>query len=129
MNKMKECGVSIVALLLVVLPTVVSAQKEKEFGEVNTFIDRISAFIDGTLIPLVFGLALLMFIWGVFKAFILGGSDEEKQKEGKQLMLYAIIGFVVMVSIWGIVNLIANGLGFSTDAKIQNIPDIPTGQN
>ena len=125
MNKMKELSVSIFALLLVVLPTVAGAQ----FGEINTFIGKISTFINGTLIPLIFGLALLMFIWGIFKAFILGGSDEDKQKEGKQLMLYSIIGFVVMVSIWGIVNLIASGFGFSSSGSIQNIPDIPTGQN
>ncbi len=41
-------------------------------------------------------------------------------------MLYAVIGFVVMVSIFGIVNLIAGGLGFSSDENIQNIPNVPS---
>jgi hypothetical protein len=41
-------------------------------------------------------------------------------------MLWAIVGFVVMVSVFGIVNLIAGGLGFSDDENIQNIPNVPT---
>lgn len=120
---MKKIGVSILAFLPAILPMVALAQG---FGEIDTFIGKVSTFINSTLIPLVFGLALLMFIWGIFNYFILGGGDEDKQEKGKQLMLYSIIGFVVMVSIFGIVNLIAGGLGFSGNDTIQNIPNVPT---
>lgn len=121
---MKKFGVSLAASLGTLLPVIALAQGE--FGEVSTFIGKISAFINSTLIPLVFGIALLVFIWGIFKYFILGGADEGNREEGKQLMLYAIVGFVVMVSVFGIVNLIANGLGFSSDENIENIPNVPT---
>lgn len=97
-----------------------------QFGEIDTFASNISTFINNVLIPLVFAIALLVFIWGAFQFFILGGHDEEKQKAGKGLMFYAVIGFVLMVSIFGIVNLIANGLGFSDDQNIENIPNVPT---
>ena len=43
-------------------------------------------------------------------------------------MLYGIIGFVVMVSVWGIVNLLAGGFGL-TDEELQTIPNTPTGNN
>ena len=98
-----------------------------DLTSVRTFLDNIVSFMNGTLVPLIFALAFLMFLWGMFKTFILGGSDEDKQKEGKDLMLYAIIGFVVMVSLWGIVNLVAEGFGFSGE-NIQNIPDLPTSR-
>ena len=91
---------------------------------VATFLRNIVSFMNGVLVPAIFALAFLMFIWGMFKFFILGGHDTEKQEEGKSLMLYAIIGFVVMISIWGIVNLIANGFGLS-DPRPQNIPSGP----
>lgn len=97
-----------------------------QFGEINTFVGKITSFINDTLIPLVFAVALLVFIWGAFMYFIYGGAEEEKRKEGTQLMLYAVVGFVLMVSIFGIVNLIANGLGFSDDQNIENIPNVPT---
>ena len=51
--------------------------------------------------------------------------QQEKEK-GKDLAIYAIVAFVLMVSIWGIVNLIAGGLGFSGQ-PLQNTPKTPTG--
>ncbi len=119
---MKKIGVYTLALTLIFLPAVTFGQ----FGEVNDFLDDVMSFINGTLIPLVFGVALLVFIYGMFKYFILGGGEEESRDEGKQLMLWAIVGFVVMVSIFGIVNLISGGLGFSDEENIQNIPNVPT---
>lgn len=108
--------------VLYLLPLVTLAQ---EFGEVSDFIGNIIGFINSTLVPLVFAIAFLIFLWGVFKYFILGGADEGKREEGRQLMLYAIIGFVLMVSIWGIVNLLAGGLGLREDT-LEGIPNAPT---
>ncbi len=119
---MKQISTFALAFAFLVLPVVTFAQ----FGEINDFLDDISSFINGTLIPLVFALALLMFIYGMFKYFILGGDDDGNRETGRKLMLWAIVGFVVMVSIFGIVNLIANGLGFSSEEEIQNIPNVPT---
>lgn len=118
---MRTFGISTLLATVVLTPVIALAQ----FGEINSFLNDISTFINGTLIPLVFAVALLVFIYGVFQYFILGGGDEGKREEGRQLMLYAIVGFVVMVSIFGIVNLIAGGLGFSDDEDIQNIPNVP----
>ncbi len=122
---MKKIGSSMLASLTAFLPMVAFAA-QANFGEVGGFIGTIMAFINSTLIPLVFALALLMFIWGMFQFFIMGGSDEGSQEKGKSLMLYAIAGFVLMVSIWGIVNMLANGLGFSGNESLQHIPNVPT---
>ncbi|OQA03300.1 MAG: hypothetical protein BWY68_00777 [bacterium ADurb.Bin400] len=119
MNRIKKTIAKAGMMLLPMTPLVALAQ----FGEINTFIGRITTFINNTLIPLVFGIALLMFVWGMFKFFIYN-TEEEKEK-GKDLALYAIVAFVLMVSVWGIVNLIAGGLGFSGE-QIQNIPSTPT---
>ena len=121
---MKKIGVSILASASALLPMIALAADD--FGEINTFIEKISSFLGGTIIPIIFTFALVVFLWGVFQYFILGGGDTEKQEQGKQLMMYAIGGFVLMVSVWGIVNLISDGLGFSKDEKINNIPNVPT---
>lgn len=109
---------SSVTLLLV--PMLVSAQ----FGPIDTFFINILDFINGILVPVIFALALLVFLYGMFKFFILGGSDETERNKGKQLVLWAIIGFVLMVSIWGIVNMIATGLFGTTSPP--TLPGTPT---
>jgi len=95
------------------------------FAGVRRFVENLIDFINGTLVPAIFALAFLVFLWGMFKTFILGGHDEEKQGEGKQLMMYAIAGFVIMISVWGIVNLIANGLGMQGQTIAPHIPETP----
>jgi len=80
---------------------------------IGNLVSNSVIIINDYLTPFVLGLAFLVFIWGVFKFFVLGGSDEEKQKEGKSLMIYAIIGFVVIISFYGIVNLVLGGLGLT----------------
>jgi hypothetical protein len=121
---MKKIGVSILASLTTLLPMIAFAAAE--FGQAGELATNLSSFITNTLIPLLFTAALLFFLWGVFYYLILGGGDTEKQEQGKQMMLYAIGGFVVMVSIWGIVNLISSGvLGFNGNETVK-IPPVPT---
>lgn len=120
MNRITALTVRGSAALLPLIPVVALAQ---EFGEIDTFFGKITTFINNTLIPLVFAVALLMFIWGMFWYFI-AKNDTDKEK-GKSLAIWAIVAFVLMVSIWGIVNLIAGGLGFSGET-VQNIPTAPT---
>lgn len=122
MNRIKILVARTGAVLLPLTPMVALAQ---EFGQINTFIGRITVFINNTLVPLIFGIALLVFIWGMFRFFIWGGHTDEGKEQGKSLMIYAIVAFVLMVSIWGIVNLVAGGLGF-TGQGVQNIPTAPT---
>ena len=77
-------------------------------SELGQFIGSVQVFINSRLIPLVFALALLFFLYGVFKYFIAGSDNETSRAEGKKYIMYALIGFVVMVSIWGIVALLAS---------------------
>ncbi len=104
------------------VPVVASAQQY--FGQVDTFFTRIGGFIDNVLIPLIFTLALLMFIYGVFKYFFVQGDSDTARDTGRKYILWAILGFVLMVSIWGIVNVIATGLFGTTTPP--TIPGTPT---
>lgn len=81
------------------------------------FFYEVIRFIDSVLVPLIFSLAFIIFLWGVFRFFIAGGEDKEKREEGKKFVMWGVIGFVLMFSLWGIVNLIINSLGFDTQHK------------
>lgn len=73
-------------------------------------IVALGAFLNGTLVPFLFAIALLFFLINTVRYFIIGSSDPEKQSKARQLALYGIGAFVFLVSIWGIVNMFVSGL-------------------
>ncbi len=113
---------TIAALFL--FPVLAQAQLLVDDGDFETSILGVMGFINLVLVPLIFGLALLFFLWGVLKAFVIKG-DEDSRKEGKQYMIWAIVGLVVMVSLWGIVTLLSGALGLGGQ-ELDTIPDVPT---
>lgn len=74
------------------------------------------------IIPLIIGLAVVVFLWGVLKYVTAGESDDKSAARG--LMIYGIIAIFVMVSVWGLVNLLIGT--FELDNSIPgDIPEVP----
>jgi hypothetical protein len=69
--------------------------------------------INNVLVPVLFAIAFIVFLYGIARAYIFSGGDPEKVKEGHKLLLWGLIAFVVMISIWGIVNVVANTFGLA----------------
>jgi hypothetical protein len=119
------------AITFAVIPAVTFAQisaGDGHAGQIGEFFGGVLGFINNIVLPVILGLAFLMFVWGVFKFFILGGSDEEAQAKGKSLMIYAVAGFVLILSFYGIVNIVVNGLFGTPDGAstiTNSIPDVP----
>lgn len=87
---------------------------------VNIFVDLIR-----TAIPVIFGLALLVFLWGLAKfIFRVGGGDEKAVSEGKNLMIWGLIALFIMISLWGILGFFYADIGFTHSFSI---PFLPTG--
>ncbi len=63
-------------------------------------------------VPFLFTLAAIAFIQGLVK-YVSHGDNEEKRSEGRKMMIYGIVGFFFMVSIWGILGLFTKGFGLS----------------
>lgn len=97
---------------------------EVQLDYFNSFFTSVTNTINNLLVPLIFALAFLLFLWGVFVYFVFGGGDEEKRNTGKMYMLYGLIGLVVMVAVWGIVNLLISILGVNAGDTV-NIPQTP----
>lgn len=111
---------------MLLLPVVASAAATPDISWFNTLFTDINTLIRTILIPLVIGLALLVFIWGVIQYFILGADDEGKRETGRMYMLYAILGLVAIVAVWGIVAIVAEIFGIDTTTTAQGVGGIPT---
>ena len=92
-------------------------------------INQLFTLVDVFLIPLLASLALLLFIWGVIRYFIWGASDPAERETARKYMIYGLFGLVLIVAVWGFVNLIIQILGLgSTMGTVPLKPALPIAQ-
>ena len=94
--------------------------------DLQTLLLGFIAFITGTIIPFLLVIATLVFVWNAVRYFVIGGANEESQEKARQLALWGVLAFVLIVSLWGIVMLISNGLGLDNRGIV---PDYMCGKN
>lgn len=75
-------------------------------------------------VPLLIGAAIIVFLYGVLK-FILNAGDPDKRTEGRSYMIWAIVGIVVMVSVWALVYFVQSTFGLEGGGDVQQGPEIP----
>ena len=78
---------------------------------VATYITISMKFMNTTVIPALFGIAIVIFLWGMAKSFMISGGSEESREKGKSLALWGVLAFVFVLSIWGIANMLVAGFG------------------
>jgi uncharacterized membrane protein YbhN (UPF0104 family) len=77
---------------------------------VANLLGKINAVILNPIIFLLFGVALLVFLFGIFQ-FIAHNDDESAREKGKSSMVWGLVGLFVMFSVFGIIQLILDSLG------------------
>ena len=85
------------------------------FGVVS-IASTIIYLINSVLVPLLFAVSFIVFLYGVAKAYILSPGDEEAVKSGHKILLWGLIGFAVMVSVWGLVNVVVATFGLASSS-------------
>ncbi len=91
---------------------------------IKPYSDGIINLINGILVPVLMAIAFIVFLWGVYKYFILGAADPKSQEEGRQFVLWGIIGFVVILCVWGLVAIVTGTLNLTPGGKAPNTPTI-----
>lgn len=72
----------------------------------GTLITNLSEKLIDPLVPLLIGLAVIVFFWGLVKYLNSGLGDTKKIEEARNMMIWGLIVITVMVSIWGIVQIV-----------------------
>ena len=75
------------------------------YASVDSFVSNVNRLIINPLIILLFGLAVVYFLYGIFE-FISNQENEEKKTTGKNHMIWGIIGIVIMMGVFTILNII-----------------------
>lgn len=73
---------------------------------IGVAIGQVTNFIS----VLFVSIAVIFFIWGAF-TFVTAGADEEKKSKSKSHMINSLIGIFLIISVWGIINLMLATLG------------------
>ena len=78
--------------------------------------------INAIAVPVLFAISFIVLLWGIADAYILSKGDPARVKQGHQLVLWGLIGFAVMISLWGLVNVVVNTFGLAGSSA----PALPT---
>jgi hypothetical protein len=81
-----------------------------KFQDLLCYVTKI---INDSVIPLIFALATVMFVWGAVNFFIINADEEAKRAEGKQFMVWGIVALAVMLSVWGLVGIVSSTFGIN----------------
>jgi len=76
-----------------------------------SWVNSLLGLVNIVVVPGIFALAFLVFIWGVLKFFFLNGENEESRAQGREFMIWGILGMVLLFGVWGVVNLLISTLG------------------
>lgn len=89
--------------------------------KLGNLVDYITCLINRSIIPLIFAIAVAMFVWGVVQ-YVINADNEEKRKKGKQFIVWGIIALVVMLGVWGLVKIVGGTFGLNTSVLPQASP-------
>lgn len=93
----------------------------------QAIIGSLMGTIINPLISILVGVGFILFFWGIANYLFLMSGDVKKKEDAKQFMLWGVIIITVMVSVWGIVQLLqVIFLGGADFSKPPQIPGAPT---
>jgi len=68
-----------------------------------------------TALYLMIGFAVVAFVYNIIKYFILP-SDSANRKEAGEYVMWSLIGFFVILSLWGMVNILISTFDLGTNS-------------
>lgn len=88
-------------------------------NDAGDVVDKIAGLFNVAIYLLV-ALAVVFIVWNVVM-YIVKGNDSEAKKEASKSVSWGILGLAIIVSIWGLVNILVGTFRTGTD----NLPNLP----
>ena len=112
---------AIASSLTLLMPLIASAQ---QLQPIRNFVIAVGGLVNA-IIPILIGIAVIVFFWGLIKYIREPGKAGET---GKATMVAGLVALFVMVSLWGIIILAGSALGVGSNSASSNqisTPQIP----
>jgi len=90
---------------------------------INSVLSLVASVLNA-IVPIIISIAVVWFLWGVFQYVI--ASDPEEKTGARNHMIWGIIGIFVMVSVWGIVNLLKDTFNLNNSVQLPATIPIPS---
>jgi hypothetical protein len=73
-------------------------------------LDKINKMFINPFIKLMLGVSLLVFFWGVFQMMVKNANNAKGKEEGRQHMIWGIVGLTIILGVFGILNIVSKTL-------------------
>ena len=77
---------------------------------ISSLLNKVAVEIVNPLLAILFVVALIVFLWGIFE-LIRSADNDEARRKGQQHILWGIIGMFIMVAANAIVTVIQDTVG------------------
>lgn len=111
-----------VYILTLLIPSVAFADPQQDAAiEAQNFVILFSEVILTPLIALLSGIAFLVFLYGC-AVYIFNATNDQARSQGRQHIIFGLIGLLVMVSAWAILTIASNTFGLGEQQDCANDP-------
>ncbi|MFA6601455.1 MAG: pilin [Candidatus Paceibacterota bacterium] len=97
----------LLAITVAYYPLTVLAQAQT----LKTLISTVAGYFN-SILALIMGLAVVIFVWYIIQYYI---RPNENRAEAAQYVMWAVLGFFIILSMWGIVNVLINTFNLGTN--------------
>lgn len=115
---MKKILIKISSVAALMAPSFALAQAGGATN-ITTLLFTLTGYVND-IIGFLVTAAVLLFVYGVIR-YMLAGGDEDAVKQGRSFILWGLIGLAVIVSVWGLVNILTGSFGFTDTRPILNL--------
>lgn len=105
------------------IPPTVAIAPPSSIGAVNTDINSLIAFVINAIIVLGIVLSLIFLLYGGIR-WILSGGDKAKVDSARSTIVAAIVGLIIVILAWVIINAVLQILGAGSLSKGFKIPTL-----
>ncbi len=118
-KKLIPPGIILIPVLAIAAQPILSTFTTNETQGLGKIFKDLGGIFNA-IIPLLMVAATVFFLWGVLQ-FVTSGGDEDKRKEGRDHIIYGLIGLFIMVAVWGLVGAIQGTFNLTETTNV-NLP-------